>query len=623
MSEHMMPIPSRVYNAAVGGHVCGPEDVDFGQKVVHLIKYDRAGNEVSFESQVTQSNKIYVIHDDFVLSSNVTIPANCVLEFDGGSVSGNGTGKNTITGTNTQIIAQDVAIFNNGIIVAGTWICPRIPSDWFSDVISNNRLQQLINLSSNDFDNTIIVEEGTYSVSNPENSVAPLRLKSNTTFTIFGSIQLIPNAFANGYIIELCNNVENITINGSGELVGDYLLGHTGSSGEWGFNIALGNCKHITIEGITSRNAWGDGICVGIGYWNAPAEDVIIRGCHIHTCRRQGISVIYSDRCVIENCYIHNIYGTAPECCIDVECDSDTYVKNVTIINNRLVNKKGIGVSAIADNHYNIIIQGNLIEYSKYYGLNIETGRCVLVEGNVFRRKPFSYTNPDDTDSATATSYGVRSTLQDELSIIRNEVISLESTDDYAVDLQGCVCEGNCFKAYRVNFEGCRCIGNYMDVDRRTFTIKDSYFAENLIQSSGSAAGVCIDLINGKLIGNKINCIGGIYAINLLDEGNNIIKDNDLSETTVSTSYLVSQNDNKIKLTLFADNICDLTKEVDTSFALNQTIARPYCMEIGITSARPTLHADYKGFIFFDSTLGKSILWNGSAWVNVDGSALS
>ena len=81
MTEHRSPIPARVYNAAVGGHVCGPDDIDFGQKVVHLIKYDRDGNEVSFESQVTQANKIYVIHDDFTLSSNVTIPANCILEF--------------------------------------------------------------------------------------------------------------------------------------------------------------------------------------------------------------------------------------------------------------------------------------------------------------------------------------------------------------------------------------------------------------------------------------------------------------------------------------------------------------------------------------------------------------
>lgn len=99
MIEHRMPIPARAYNSAVGGHVCGPEDVDFGQKVVHLVKYDRSGNEVSFESQVTQANKIYVIHDDFTLSSNVTIPANCVLEFDGGSLSGD----NIITLSNTKI----------------------------------------------------------------------------------------------------------------------------------------------------------------------------------------------------------------------------------------------------------------------------------------------------------------------------------------------------------------------------------------------------------------------------------------------------------------------------------------------------------------------------------------
>ena len=127
MTEHRSPIPARVYNAAVGGHVCGPEDVDFGQKVVHLIKYDRAGNEVSFESQVTQANKIYVIHDDFVLSSNVTIPTNCVLEFDGGSISG----AHTLTGNNTKIEAGIVKIFGTDVIIAGTWAITKAFPEWF------------------------------------------------------------------------------------------------------------------------------------------------------------------------------------------------------------------------------------------------------------------------------------------------------------------------------------------------------------------------------------------------------------------------------------------------------------------------------------------------------------
>lgn len=124
MTEHRSPIPARVYNAAVGGHVCGPEDVDFGQKVVHLVKYDRAGNEVSFESQITQANKIYVIHDDFVLSSNVTIPANCVLEFDGGSISG----AYTLTFTYTYINGDA----NITCLLSGTVINDSLPISWIN-----------------------------------------------------------------------------------------------------------------------------------------------------------------------------------------------------------------------------------------------------------------------------------------------------------------------------------------------------------------------------------------------------------------------------------------------------------------------------------------------------------
>lgn len=72
-NEINVPIPSRVYNAATNGHVTGAEDIDFGQKVVHLVKYDHSGNEVSFASQLSAQNTIYVIHEDFTLTENVTI----------------------------------------------------------------------------------------------------------------------------------------------------------------------------------------------------------------------------------------------------------------------------------------------------------------------------------------------------------------------------------------------------------------------------------------------------------------------------------------------------------------------------------------------------------------------
>lgn len=42
----------------------------------------------------------------------------------------------------------------------------------------------------------------------------------------------------------------------------------------------------------------------------------------------------------------------------------------------------------------------------------------------------------------------------------------------------------------------------------------------------------------------------------------------------------------------------------------------------GTTAERPSLGTPDKGFIYFDTDKGKSIVWNGGAWVNMDGSAI-
>jgi hypothetical protein len=42
----------------------------------------------------------------------------------------------------------------------------------------------------------------------------------------------------------------------------------------------------------------------------------------------------------------------------------------------------------------------------------------------------------------------------------------------------------------------------------------------------------------------------------------------------------------------------------------------------GTTAQRPTLASGDVGFTYYDSTLGKTIVWNGTAWVNLDGSSL-
>lgn len=76
----------------------------------------------SFAEQVTKENTIYEIRYDFTLNENITIPANCVLKFNGGSISG----AYIITGNNTSIVAERVKIISLDTILDGTWV----PMDW-------------------------------------------------------------------------------------------------------------------------------------------------------------------------------------------------------------------------------------------------------------------------------------------------------------------------------------------------------------------------------------------------------------------------------------------------------------------------------------------------------------
>ena len=43
----------------------------------------------------------------------------------------------------------------------------------------------------------------------------------------------------------------------------------------------------------------------------------------------------------------------------------------------------------------------------------------------------------------------------------------------------------------------------------------------------------------------------------------------------------------------------------------------------GLTNERPSLQSIDEGFEYYDSTLKKKILWNGTAWVNLDGTELA
>lgn len=100
-----------------------------GMRKVVLQRNVINGVNTLTQSSFADSNTIYVIQNDYVLGSNVTIPVGCVLKFDGGSIAGD---KYKLTVQNTQLdgSVKILCDFN------GRFANPQLNIDWFGAVRS-------------------------------------------------------------------------------------------------------------------------------------------------------------------------------------------------------------------------------------------------------------------------------------------------------------------------------------------------------------------------------------------------------------------------------------------------------------------------------------------------------
>ena len=113
MSNSIAPDSSADINVKVTALTTNP-NVPVTYKTVILKK-----NLVNEVNTITQEmmyavNTKYVIKYDYILGENITVPAGCVLECDGGSIA-NSTGNSyTLTGTKTKVVnLYNYTIFSN------------------------------------------------------------------------------------------------------------------------------------------------------------------------------------------------------------------------------------------------------------------------------------------------------------------------------------------------------------------------------------------------------------------------------------------------------------------------------------------------------------------------------
>lgn len=184
---------------------------------------------------------------------------------------------------------------------------------------------------------TVLVPDGTYMVTVTENG--RLKLKSDMTLRLTerAALKAIPNR-EKKYSVLLIEDASNVTIVG-GSLLGERAE-HKGKVGEWGMGIFVGRgTKHITINGVTARDMWGD------GFYVQGAKDVNFCGVVADHNRRQGLSIVDADGVLVSNSVFKNTRGTRPSAGIDLEPDGPEHkVVDVRIEDSKFLDNAGAGI---------------------------------------------------------------------------------------------------------------------------------------------------------------------------------------------------------------------------------------------------------------------------------------
>lgn len=249
-------IGGKVYSSTVSNHS--------GLGKVYLEK----GNGVLTQSMVNTANTVYVIQYDYTLDSNIRILDGCVLEFDGGSISGGGTNKDTITAS--YVLLNDWK-FNNIKFSDGSsfdFTCPiNVPVN-----------------GAKEFCETI------------------LSYKSNTstkpTIFIFGST----NPYTWNGVLNI--NKKYVTLTGGGVIQGTIHLGYTASDYEelhyGSYPTTAHHCIYVDNLRFNKYNF------IGTDSNDTTIENFIKNG-DVTNTNHIAISLINVNHVKISNCFFDNV----------------------------------------------------------------------------------------------------------------------------------------------------------------------------------------------------------------------------------------------------------------------------------------------------------------------------
>lgn len=598
--------------------------------------------QAAIQNKFNKASVIYKITKDINLNGGtLTIPAECTLDFQGGSFT-NG----TIVGTNSDIRADEHVTIFRGIIITGTWKVKEISSGWFNFVqtVGYNNLQNFNNLfalTSGSFSGTVNIDGGTYYITISNRDTDFISINDNTIVNLSGTIRLNPNNLNNYEIVKIVGK-NNITIQGGGTIYGD-VEGHTGTTGEWGMGITILDGNDITIKGITVRNCWGDGIYIGQteNTVNNYPINILIDNVTVTNNRRQGISITSVQNLTIRNCRVLNtgaIKFTAPGAGINIEPN----IANAMLEN---INIEGCYFAGNTKGN-----SGDLLITALIFGSEVNTTFKATISNCYFSTK-------------------VRLTSSIRNLTITNSYIGLldlarTGSHYYRTMISGCLI--NCTPLDMNNpgilYSGCSFINERGTEQRRVFSIGgtaetpvtkitfprvDGLINLKIFTGYNAANYYCVNdiVIKGRYINENNNLMSKAHTIVYDDTGSGNIDLERYKNNSILVSEPIKTSDGswEIYLKTFANNyytgIVIIEPVIYTAFKspfftsvdISFINAAPVEANFKVTLSQPchgstdTINSvmDPKaGVVVYNDTLNKVVFGNGTFWIDTTGKAV-
>lgn len=642
------------------------------------VKYIKQTNTIDvLNIMFSHSNVIYKVCADIDLGGGtLTIATGSILDFQGGSFS-NG----TIVGHNIRIKAGLQKIFNSDIILTGTWNVEESYPEWFGavgDGVTNDTiaLTKCINYFT-----VTSLSARTYITDQIDNIPSFRTIKGCGKKSI---IQANPSMeLTNNYLLRTKDGGSGIIfsdfvlLGGSNSTEANYKIGgillrstSNDVNDQWDTrniiqNVEIKNCyaasiyigtyqrenkivncfiSHTTNVGINCNGT--DNMIIGCTVAGSHQEGIIINGNNrIDSCKCFGCGAsttetnkyalkLIGNKCNVSNVELQqNNYGgciiQGNSNYVQVTCDNNGSGTTTTVIGCSVVGS----YNTVIVTSYNFSFHND--NYERYFAsTNWNTvGNNIIINGTPLANNKMATLSPWSIDNICNNILwnGFNITQARETPFNKYLV-----PNKYTTNGTGAFIQNNCGLAFRISsvtainadvLSYSFSIPNAIMVDNNgCFSVKARFHKDSDVNSIIYPV-IRVITIYTNSSGSSVTRTDQNTVINLLDNKDSL-------DVYALTSYH-HLDDKPVSISSIIVEFVVMSKFIASGLAINAyfddirigaTTAGDkiaFLNEKGTTSARPTLALVSAGFKYYDTTLNKYIMSNGTAWTNLDGSALT